>query len=608
MEPTASRWRPHLVASILAVYFYVFMEWLFFVTKPSFIAGLGTAERLGILLITPLPLVIAVLVASGGLWLLGRIAPTSVAGLLPPVVPAAVLACCAFILIDNFTYTILGWGVGRSAAGWRSVHLVLFLLLWLGFFSWLRRAGSQRPRAPNGERLRAGIATALVLGSVATTIWRYASATAPGMLDAGRTRPAALPDILIVASDGVGAAHVSAYGYARDTTPFLRTFAEDALVCENVLPNGTSSAASIVSMLTGRLPTSTRLLQHPEILMGPHAYRHLPGILKRLGYRTIHVSARLYTDPFALNMRDAFDAANFREARATTTLPGVPPAVATAYGSDLYMLEQLLERIGTRLLHVTGVRKLENPFVEIMTGQGESDERRVAAVLDFLDRSPAPVFAHLHLMGTHPPFHPKRRVFSGSAGRFGSRTDLYDNAILDFDDTLARVVGHLRDTGKIDDTIIVVTSDHGIGWTAKRLPLVFRFPHGAYRGTIRGTAQLLDVAPTLLDYLDVPIPDWMSGRSLIAPDPDAPRPIVTAHVSRRSPPAFPNLFALAATYCQRTFALNLRSGKVTTGDVVGHTAPCDAARMLDIATVRERLVGELRDNGYDVSSLESGGG
>lgn len=106
---------------------------------------------------------------------------------------------------------------------------------------------------------------------------------------------------------------------------------------------------------------------------------------------------------------------------------------------------------------------------------------------------------------------------------------VYLGLAAEVDHHLGRVVEFLRQTGQYDDTLIVVTGDHGelLGdfgcWgkshvfdAAFHTPLIIRAPgFGAQAGTIRDEmVESVDITPTILDLLGVEIPDSMDGRSL----------------------------------------------------------------------------------------------
>jgi arylsulfatase A-like enzyme len=409
-----------------------------------------------------------------------------------------------------------------------------------------------------------------------------------------------------VGGDGIEAARTSVYGYERPTTPFLERFAERGLLFENAFPNVNTSAGSLASLLTGKSPLETKLILHPEILTGLDSYQHLPGILRHLGYRSIHMSTRLYTDPFEQNMQDSFDVANFRARGATPMLPALPGRLALAYAPALHFVGELSGRVVERVLHAAGVRTMTNPLKELKTAGWVSDPDRIRAVLDFIDGARGPVFAHLHLMGTHVPLVPRRPLYSAGAlpsEQWARRKDLYDDCISDFDRDVEHIVTHLERAGKLGNTVVVITSDHGWSWSYARLPLLVRFPGDEPRGRRAANAQLIDIAPTLLDYLRVPVPAWMDGTSLL-PALDPMRPIVSVRYRKRNEGPFGRVGSVGVTLCDRVFWLNPHDDSFASVPVAGYVGPCGTG---PDAVGRTRLVDELRLTGFDVSSLAANG-
>lgn len=96
-------------------------------------------------------------------------------------------------------------------------------------------------------------------------------------------------------------------------------------------------------------------------------------------------------------------------------------------------------------------------------------------------------------------------------------TDFYDDAVLAFDRQVKIIFDVLRQRKLIENTIVVITSDHGQNFSSYRpVPLIMRFPGGVEAGVMAGPTQQIDIAPTLLDYLKFPIPAWMDGQSLLS--------------------------------------------------------------------------------------------
>jgi arylsulfatase len=106
----------------------------------------------------------------------------------------------------------------------------------------------------------------------------------------------------------------------------------------------------------------------------------------------------------------------------------------------------------------------------------------------------------------------------------------YYAMIMLIDDQLRRIVDTLRETGQLDNTIIVYMSDHGEllgdhGLILKgcrffdglvRVPLIISWPEGFRSGIVSNAlVETLDLAPTLLDAAGLPVPEFMQGKSLV---------------------------------------------------------------------------------------------
>ena len=614
--PEGPTWVALWIAAVAAAVFCLAMEWVFFATKPSFMSVLTGWERMQILMLSPLPLIA---VSAAGCVFLGGIArwiPQARGALvrIGMLWPGLILASSFLLLLDNFTYTLFRMGVQTSAGIWRYGYVALFGLFWVG--GWRLGMGMLRGLAARDKlgRLAAGIAfVGAVCGGLGLALGTDGAA---GPIDEEVPQGEnPLPNVLLLTPDGVSAEHLSVYGYERDTTPFIRTHsAGRALICENGFANATTSGGSIASLLTGKLPTTTRLYYPPEILMGSDAYEHLPGILRPYGYENVDISCRQNADAFDLNMLHSFHEANGRLENSG----GWPQAAGRWLGMPTaYFLKSSGERLLDRLLHAAGVKEFEAAYDEVVDKQEltlDYDARRLERLLGLIrsDRR-RPFFAHVHLLWTHgPSFYSPNPVFSDKGQQKEPfERDFYDDAILDADGVLAKIAGALVSAKQLDRTIVVLSSDHGRRWDSGRIPLIFWFPGGAHAGRIRTNAQNLDVAPTLLDYLGIPKPEWMEGVSLLAGDPPAERPVFNTAAnsgvvdfetglvdSSRSKPPFYSLGRLNATIANRTFALDLNTGNVATGVVAGHTQPLAEGEGPSLAEAREILFRHLEASGY----------
>lgn len=620
------QWINLFTLTALSIYAYVFMEWLFFVTKPSFMSTMAFGTKLGILLLTPLLPFIAAIACLATLATLALInqAPFQNDFLLivARLIPATILASLLLLLIDNFTYTVLNFGIISSEGIWRGAYALLFLVLLAFNYRYVHRSGKT---AVQGRFLTTQVVlaislsfTTIVLGIVEFPRMEEVVLDRSG----GSASADRFPNIILIGSDGLNAERLSAYGYDLDTTPFLREFAKTALLAENNFPNASSSGGSVSSIMTGKLPTETGLIYPPDILKGVDAYQHLPGILKRYGYRNIELGVPHYADAYDLNIQNGFDMVNFRSHKQDRLVQIAEDLVDV---DTIYFLSRLRERILDRLLHVFYIRSMTNPYEEVTEPKPVSvisDRRRINELLSLFDETDAPLFVHVHMMGTHGPiFFPRRNVFS--AGKIQDRwwmTEFYDDAILDFDRYVEKVVEYLSDNGILDETIVIVYTDHAILYkTDVRVPLIIRFPNEQHAGRIRSNVQNLDIAPTILDYLGLTQPAWMSGHSLLEGEPDQQRHIFSAswnpnNLTKRADgvwvvdmdqvgPPFYQLGKLRLVLCQMWFELDLINEVINYGEVEGHTNPCDESEIPTLDNVEKYLVNHLTENGYDVAGL-----
>lgn len=112
---------------------------------------------------------------------------------------------------------------------------------------------------------------------------------------------------------------------------------------------------------------------------------------------------------------------------------------------------------------------------------------------------------------------------------------LYDGEARVFDDLVGRWINKLEQLGILDDTLIIVTADHGeelmerghVGHCSCNLkgtlydesikvPLIMRYPRALPPGrVIQRQISQIDIMPTVFDLLDLPKPSWMDGRSTL---------------------------------------------------------------------------------------------
>ncbi len=120
-----------------------------------------------------------------------------------------------------------------------------------------------------------------------------------------------------------------------------------------------------------------------------------------------------------------------------------------------------------------------------------------------------------------PPYYPDTKVVREALARH------YDNIHV-MDARVGEILQELDDAGRLDDTIVIWTTDHGDGMprgkrslydTGTKVPMIIRFPNGFSAGTENDEfVSFVDMAPTLLSVAGANRPEWLHGRVFAGED------------------------------------------------------------------------------------------
>jgi len=401
--------------------------------------------------------------------------------------------------------------------------LVLYVAVSGGLAAGLRR----RPLARLLPGLRSLGLGAIALGSVAAVgallaVQGDGTGGVRGRAAAAADRPVpATGPVLFLVVDTLRADHLPAYGYDAGSTPHLDAFARDAVRFDQAFANSSWTRPSFASILTGRYAASHGVMAKPDAL--PEAIVTLPEAMRDAGYATAGFVTNYNVAPY-FAFDQGFDSYRYLE----------PDFVLGADDTaSKLVVSQVLRRIVEKARAMRGV---------IVPGTAYQDATRVnAAVLRWLDEDAPddrPWFLFAAYMDPHDPYfaHPYDGTGVGraatphpdpaSADRLRA---LYDGEITFWDARFGELLDALRARGVYDDLTIVVTSDHGEefhehggfwhGTTLYdeqvRVPLLLKLP-GNRRGgtTIRHWVQSVDLMPSLLGELGLPVPDGVQGGQL----------------------------------------------------------------------------------------------
>jgi arylsulfatase A-like enzyme/Tfp pilus assembly protein PilF len=324
----------------------------------------------------------------------------------------------------------------------------------------------------------------LALGLVATSA--LACARAPGP-------PPAARNVLLVTIDTLRADRLGAYGSPDVKTPHMDALARDGALFPEAAVSVPLTRPSHASILTGLDPAGHGLRDNVSPPLAD-SIPTLATILKGAGFDTAaFVSAVVLSSQSGLNR-----------------------------GFDVYSDRFEMGADDARFLNSIQKR-----------GDGPTAE----AIAWLEARRGGRFFAWLHLYDPHDPYEPPEPYATQYADR------LYDGEVAYSDDLVGRLLAVLDRVGRREDTLVVVTSDHGEGLgehgenvhgyflyqSTLRVPLLIRGP-GVLAGVRPAvTARSVDIPPTVLALLAVQPPQShpFSGRSL--------KPVLQGHFLPEEP-------------------------------------------------------------------------
>jgi choline-sulfatase len=285
--------------------------------------------------------------------------------------------------------------------------------------------------------------------------------------------------VILISIDTLRADHLGAYGYKKIGTPHIDSYAQGGTLFTQAEAQIPLTLPSHTSLLTSTYPFQNRVEENGERV--PTGVVTLASVLRAHGYKTA-----------------AFVASDFLERRY-----GLDP------GFDVYDSPFDLE-----------AAKRANPFSATLRRDGALVTR---AARQWLEANRGqPVFLFLHVYDLHTPYMLPQDV-ARARGISG-----YDAELEYVDQVLGRFQQALVESGWWERSLVVLLSDHGEGLgdhqetdhgyfiyeSTLHVPLIIHWPSGSvYPAFVRTPIGLIDVAPTILDFLRLPASPSFEGKS-----------------------------------------------------------------------------------------------
>jgi arylsulfatase A-like enzyme len=288
--------------------------------------------------------------------------------------------------------------------------------------------------------------------------------------------------VILISIDTLRADHLSAYGYTKIHTPNIDAFAENGTLFSNAGTQVPLTLPSHTVLFTSTYPFQSKIEENAEPVGG--GVITLASVLQSHGYQTAAFIGSVFLEK-QLGLDKGFEVYD----------SPFSFAAFSALSGEMVLAGSDQNRYAVR-------ESRDGAFV-------------LRAATQWLEEKRAkPFLAFVHLFDLHKPY----RVSGG-----------YDAELAYVDQALGRFRQMLVRTGLWDRSLVVLVSDHGEGLedhgedshgyflyqSTLWVPLLMHWPTGGHPARISEPCGLIDVAPTVLDFLHLPAPPSFEGRSLL---------------------------------------------------------------------------------------------
>jgi arylsulfatase A-like enzyme len=359
-------------------------------------------------------------------------------------------------------------------------------------------------------------------------------------------------NVVVIVVDALRASDVGCLGRDTPTTPNIDALAEESLVFEKAFSVSNKTDISMSTIMSGKTPREHGVKKHGTVNTDDNLRRieersptFLPELLRDAGYTNIGVDWMGRWHAWGYDEYGVDDGGRDIDAE-----PDSLPEKAFGYVTD-------------------AVVDLPDPILSpIMKGYyrwSGYDDYRVDCegltdiAIDRIDDADEPFFTLLHYWDVHPPYlppaeytgrfdydgedEPLSKYFRSDAKgplaaefapyAMGDHTTVgeskvaYDGAVAWVDEQIGRLVEYLREKDLFEETMLVVTADHGHNFgehdifsdnsglydTSIHVPLVVHDPRRDHQ-RVSGLVSHVDLVPTILDYVGIDAPADLRGNVL----------------------------------------------------------------------------------------------
>ena len=371
-------------------------------------------------------------------------------------------------------------------------------------------------------------------------------------------------NILIVIFDALSAKNVPFYGYSRDTMPNLSRLLDKTIVYHNHFAAGNFTTSGTASLLTGTFPWKHRALQNDGSVSDEYIHKNIFSVLPN--YYRVAYSHNLFATTLlkqfsqdlekyiprerlllAFNNLASFLFANDSDIASVSWIRALDQKDAgysySLFASRFYEIINELKDIKLKEIRQNFPRGLPTTI---------DDKYILESAIDYLISNlrswQAPFFGYFHFYPPHHPYNTRKEfdnlfendgfepvmvtdhIFAGkySVDELLENRLRYDEFICYTDAEFARLYDHMDRSGWLDNTWLILTSDHGeifnygirghdtqvMYQPLLQVPLVIFEPGRKTRLDVYENTSAVDLLPTLMQINGRSIPDWIDGEVL----------------------------------------------------------------------------------------------
>jgi arylsulfatase A-like enzyme len=376
----------------------------------------------------------------------------------------------------------------------------------------------------------------------------------------------AAPNVVVLVFDALSATNMSLYGYPRETTPNLSRMAQNATIFYRHYAGGNFTSPGTATLLTGTLPWTHRAFHLYGTVTKQFEDNNIFKIFSDGGYQTMAFTHNELSAVLLYQFREYLDSIKFAEQFFSNT--NFEKDHTAAFLSER-VIEQGHRGVGWQLpssLFLSLLYRLwRTRWKTDMHRQNRQDfprglpapspapdfyrlEDEIDWVLDQITASSTPYLRYYHFLPPHEPYNPRREFIgifdddgyvpvpkpqhhfsNGYSNKvlWRNRKE-YDEYIAYVDSQCGRFFDSMQQRGLLENTFLVITSDHGemfergilehitptLFEPITHIPLIIWRPGQQEQVEIKALTNNMDLMPSLLSAAGLPIPPDTEGEVL----------------------------------------------------------------------------------------------